>query len=304
MATKQQTAGAKAKKAKKRGGEDGFTIVWLAVTITVLNIWIAATLPLWSFQIKRDKHAELIHRGLQVAEGIRVYLARTGQYPTSLKQMTDHEPRCLRREWKNPMREDGRWGLIPVGTGGPGNQGNRGQQVGPDGRPLPGGGNQTGNQTGNQNGNQNGNQTGLPGPDGEPREDGLPAGTVLSAPPGDDNLGEAPQTIAFRGVYHPGNDDGTRLFLNSDILSEWQFTVELISAMRQGTPEAPLANPRPFLVDQIGRPFPPGITPPIAMPSAEGQGGTGGGGGPTDGDGHVGNARRPENQPDGNGNKG
>ena len=296
MATRDKEAGKTAagkraagkKGAKMRRGEDGFTIVWLAVTITVLNIWIAATLPLWSFQIKRDKNAELIHRGLQVAEGIRVYLARTGQYPTSFKQMTEHEPRCLRREWQNPMREDGRWGLIPVGTGGPGGQGNRGQQTGPDGRPLPGGGN-------SQNGGAQG--SGLPAPGGEPREDGLPPGTVLSTPPGEDTFGEAPQTIAFRGVYHPGSEEGTRLFLDSDIVSEWQFTVELISAMRQGTPEAPLANPRPFPVDQIGRPWPPGVTPPIAMPTAEGQGGAGGGAPTvTDGDGHVGGSRRPENQ--------
>lgn len=258
---------------------DGFTIVWLAVTVTLLNIWIAATIPLWSFQIQRDKDADLIFRGLQIAEGIRVFLARTGQYPTSLKQMTENEPRCLRQEWANPLREDGRWGLIPVGTGGPGQNG---RQVGPDGRPIQG-------NNGRPSGGQQGGQQGLPGQNGQggQREDGLPPGTILSAPPNEDTIGEAPQTVPFRGVYHPGSEEGTRLFLDSEIVSEWRFTVELVSALRQGTPDAPLANPKPFLVEQIGRPWPPGVTPLVTMPTPDGQQGgkpLGGPGG--DGSGH------------------
>lgn len=258
---------------RRTKGEDGFTIVWLAVTVMLLNVWIAATLPLWSFQIQRDKEADLIFRGLQIAEGIRVFQARTGQFPTSLQQMADHEPRCLRQVWENPLREDGRWGLIPVGTGGPG-QG--GREIGPDGRPVPNAGGQPGRQPGQQPGPQ--------GPGGE-RDDGLPPGTILSAPPDGDTIGQAPQTVAFRGVYHPESIEATRLFLDSDILSEWQFTVELVSAMRRGTPEAPLANPRPFLVEQIGRPWPPGVTPLVPMPNPDGQGGPGDETG--DGSGHL-----------------
>ncbi|MDA8017823.1 MAG: hypothetical protein MPN21_10285 [Thermoanaerobaculia bacterium] len=265
---------------------DGFTIVWLAVTVTLLNVWVAASLPLWSFQIQRDKEADMIFRGLQIAEGIRVYLARTGQYPTSLEQMTEHEPRCLRRVWENPLREDGRWALIPVGAGGPG-QG--GRQTGPDGRPIQNPGDAQGGA---------GEPTGLPDQGGlapGQGEDGLPAGTILSAPPNQDGFSQTPRTVAFRGVYHPGSEDPTRLFLDSDIISEWQFTLELVSAMRQGTPTAPLTNPRPFPVDQIGRPWPPGVTPPIAMPTPEGHAPKRPGG---DGSGHppVGDNRPPDAQ--------
>lgn len=251
---------------RRRRDEDGFNLVYLAVTVTLLNIWIAAMLPLWSHQILRNKEADLIFRGLQIAEGIRVYLARTGQYPTSLKQMMEHQPRCLRKIWPNPLREDGRWALVPVGTGGAGRQGQPGQ--GPNGR-------------------NNGAQPGQPGQQpGQPGQPGQQAGAILSERIGEDaglGIGDQPQTVAFRGVYHPDGDEATRLFLDSDIVSDWRFTVELVSALRQGTPEAPLANPRPFRIEQIGRPFPPGVVPPVAMPGPDAQGAPQSG----DGSGHV-----------------
>ena len=50
----------------------GYNIVILAVAITVLNILVAKALPLWSHVIQREKEEELIFRGLQYAEAIRI----------------------------------------------------------------------------------------------------------------------------------------------------------------------------------------------------------------------------------------
>lgn len=251
--------------APRDRSRDGYNLVFLAVMVTVLNIWIAATLPLWSHQIQRDREKELIFRGLQYAEAIRVYLTRNGQYPTQLKQLIESDPRCIRQLWTNPMRDDGRWGLIQVGTG----RGGPGQPV------QNAGGGQT--QPG-----------GSPTGDGEaPGPDGTPPGTVLSADP--ERPGEVTNTVAIRGVYSPDGEEAIHKFLGKESIPEWKFTIELVSALRQGTPERPVANPRPFLVSQIGRPFPPGVVPPVAMPAPDGQGGERP---PPDGSGHLGGQGR------------
>ena len=52
-------------------------MVVLIVAITVLNIMVAAMLPLVSTADPRDKEEELIFRGFQYAEAIRVFQTAT-----------------------------------------------------------------------------------------------------------------------------------------------------------------------------------------------------------------------------------
>ena len=59
----------------KRRRAAGYNLVALVVGITVLSILTAAAMPLWSTAIRRDKEEELISRGLQYAEAIRVFAA-------------------------------------------------------------------------------------------------------------------------------------------------------------------------------------------------------------------------------------
>ena len=54
----------------------GYALVALIVIVAVMNVLVAASLPYWSQIIKRDKEAELIFRGLQYAEAIRVFQLR------------------------------------------------------------------------------------------------------------------------------------------------------------------------------------------------------------------------------------
>ncbi|MGH9361310.1 MAG: pilus assembly FimT family protein [Thermoanaerobaculia bacterium] len=102
----------------RHGGEAGYSLVVLAVLITVMNILVAAAWPLWSQAIRRDKEEELISRGLQFAEGIRVFQQRFGRLPVRLEELVEVEPRCMRRLWKDPLTEDGRWGLVFAGEEG------------------------------------------------------------------------------------------------------------------------------------------------------------------------------------------
>lgn len=95
--------------ARARGG---YTLVALLVGMTVSSILIAAVLPLASAQAQREKEEELIFRGLQYAEGIRVFRRRYGRYPNSLAELVEVKPRSVRKLWKDPMTKDGEWGII------------------------------------------------------------------------------------------------------------------------------------------------------------------------------------------------
>lgn len=253
------------------GALRGYNLVVLAVAVALLNVWIASTLPLWSLQIQRDKESELIFRGLQYAEGIRIFQQRYNRYPTSLKELVEVEPRCIRQLWENPMREDGRWGLIPVGVGGEigradgagnpaglgdGGRGNGGlgaRGQGAQGLGARGGGGDEESGFG---------QSPFPG-DGEDAN----AGVLLSADP-DDSFGDTPSSVSIRGVFSPTAKESVRIFDGKENVREWQFTVELVSAQKQGLPDNP-GLVTPFLASEIGRPFPPGVMPQVPQPSSE-----------------------------------
>jgi type II secretory pathway pseudopilin PulG len=92
--------------------EAGYNLVVLIVAITVLNILVAAMLPLWSTAIRREKEEELVFRGFQYAEAIRVFHQRFQRYPNKLEELIEVKPRCIRQLWKDPMTDDGKWSLI------------------------------------------------------------------------------------------------------------------------------------------------------------------------------------------------
>ncbi len=100
--------------AGPRKGRGGYTLVALLVGMTVASILIAAVLPLASAQAQREREAELIFRGLQYAEGIRIFRRRFGRYPNSLKELLEVKPRSVRKLWKDPMTKDGEWGIISI----------------------------------------------------------------------------------------------------------------------------------------------------------------------------------------------
>ena len=77
-----------------RGNSDaGYNLVMLMVLVTVLNIAVAASLPAWSAVIRRDKEEELIFRGLQYAEAIRVFKQRFQRDPVRLEELIEVAPR-------------------------------------------------------------------------------------------------------------------------------------------------------------------------------------------------------------------
>lgn len=104
--------------AAGRGGA-GYSLVVLIMAIAVLNIMIAAALPKWSEMIKRDKEEELISRGWQYAEAIRLFQRRFQRYPVKFDELIKAQPRCIRQLWKDPMTDSGIWTPIFLNQGSP-----------------------------------------------------------------------------------------------------------------------------------------------------------------------------------------
>jgi type II secretory pathway pseudopilin PulG len=111
-------------------------MVVLMVAVTILMVLTAAALPMWSQAMKREKEAELIFRGWQYAEAIRVFQQRHGRLPTRLQELIEVKPRSIRKLWKDPMTESGEWGLVPPGAGAV--PGGGGQELGGAGGPNDG----------------------------------------------------------------------------------------------------------------------------------------------------------------------
>ncbi len=231
----------------KRRSEDGFNLVVLAVMFMVMNILLAKALPLWSTQIQRQKEADLIFRGLQYAEAIRVFQARFNRAPVRLQELIEVEPRCIRQLWNNPLSPEALgqppaaigWEPIfegqPDAPGQPGQRGDRGQ----------GGRDQRGRDQGFQ---RNGGET------DEPRSSRRRFGEQ-----------EEVKVGPILGVRSQVGDTAVKMFFDTDAVPEWKFTTGCFQVRMRAGGEQPM----PINASEIGRPWPPNIQPLNAVQSCE-----------------------------------
>lgn len=211
----------------------GYNLVALAIAITVLNILVAAAMPMWSTAMKREREEELVFRGLQYAEGIRLFQRRFGRLPVRLEEMIEVQPRCLRQLWDDPMTENGKWGLIFAGA--PGRAPGQPPGQPPPGQPPAGG-----------------------SPPGQP-----PSDTDIVAP---GQEGEETVTIGpITGVRSLSTDDSLLEFNGQTTYDAWQFTVGMVT----GSIGTPGAGGIPNLnVRWVGRPLRKGLrAPPGGVPT-------------------------------------
>jgi len=191
---------------------------------------VAIALPLMSTQIQREKEEELVFRGFQYAEAIRLFRQRFQHYPTKLEQLLEVKPRCIRQLWKDPMTKDGKWGLIPPGGGVPIT-------------PPPGGGQQG---------------TGQDNPD--PTN---PEGPPLDAGSGTPKPGDQVTVGPISGVYSRSTKKAFLVFYGHTRYDEWRFTDDLLGSMggNRGSSAPGIGNPGQvvipnFSVRWLGRPMP------------------------------------------------
>jgi type II secretory pathway pseudopilin PulG len=214
-----------------RHGEAGFNFVILMITVTVMMILVGAALPAWSNAVRRDKEEELIFRGLQYAEALRVFQQRFGQLPATLDDLVKTEPRSIRQLFPDPMT--GRVDWVPIRANAP---------VDAQGGQL---------QPGEEEGDGDGREP-------EDDEGGLGGGL-------DGGVGMGP----IRGVRSRSRGTALKTFLDKNRYDQWQFTVELLqgpAVIRSGGAGVPAPQGGLRLSARwIGRPFRPGLGTPSTM---------------------------------------
>jgi len=246
-----------------RSGERGFVLAFLVGLLTVLAIAITAALPHWAAMAQREKEAELISRGTQYAEAIRVFQRRFGRLPTRLDELVAVEPRSIRRLWTNPMNPAAGW-LLLVEAGG-------GVVVPVDPK--------------------TGAVVGTGGENAESGEAMLPEGA--SAPPAAAGVGPAPGTVVtgnIHGVKSRAKGEAYHVFFGRKDYGEWEFTVDTWVAATAELAASGL--PRRMTAATFGRPFLYGA--PIGGESAGGNAGGGQSGSGDEGD----SKPAPQNPPD------
>lgn len=217
--------------------ERGYTLAALMMLVTVLGIGLAAVTPLWSARIQRDREEELISRGFQYAEALRVFQKRFGRLPNRLEELEEVEPRSIRRLWDDPMTGDEGWGVIVEMPG-------RGL-IALDSR------------------------TGQPLVPVDLDGDGQPDALPPSQPPAE---GGRPVVGPIHGVKSRASGSSFHTLFDADDYGDWEFTVELLqNAVAKPGPTGfpPRANAL-----TLGRPFrypPPGAAPPDGRPPGGGR---------------------------------
>ena len=210
-------------------------MVGMIVIFTVMTILVSAAMPVWSKIIQREKEEELIFRGMQYAEAIRVFQLRNGRYPLRLEELLTIKPRAIRQLWTDPMTEEGEWGLILAQTAPGRRQGRRGRGVAPEQQPQTFGG-------------------------AGPRQLGGERARRRSA------VGAAP----IIGVHSRSDDEAIKSFFGGGNHSDWRFTADLVpvASLSPDTLSPIRANVR-----WVGRPFRPGLDPASGnTPAQSGQG--------------------------------
>lgn len=188
---------------RHKPSEAGYNLVFLMVTLTLLNIVLAAALPKWSQAIRREREEELISRGWQYAEAIRVFQNRFQRLPVRLDELIEVEPRSIRKLWKDPMTDEGQWVLIPPGQGPRLTR----QPETPDGR-------NPDEEPGEGDGGEDGG-------DGEPSEEVDP-GTGIGQKKGIVQVGP------FIGVHSRSSKESILVFNGRERYDQWHFTVDML----------------------------------------------------------------------------
>ena len=89
----------------------GYLLLLLMFAVFVLSIGLLLAAPLWRTEIQREKEEELIFRGNQYVEAVRIFaMKKPGRFPSELQELLDEK--CIRRLYPDPMTESGEWNLI------------------------------------------------------------------------------------------------------------------------------------------------------------------------------------------------
>lgn len=96
--------------------DQGYIILLLMFSVFVISIGLLVAVPVWQTQIQREKEEELIFRGKQYVEAIRLFQQKKpGAFPREFDELL--EEKCIRQLYKDPMTEEGSWNVILLAPG-------------------------------------------------------------------------------------------------------------------------------------------------------------------------------------------
>lgn len=99
----------------------GSILAAVMAAIAVAAIFSAVAVQEWADVLRRDKEAEMIFRGEEIARALRRYRRDRGALPTEFKQLTEPGSKgqyFIRQPYKDPLVPDGKWGFLYAGPGG------------------------------------------------------------------------------------------------------------------------------------------------------------------------------------------
>lgn len=104
---------------KNRKNEEGHVLLVLMVFSTLLIISLGAAIPSTLQMGQREREEELLFRGKQYIQAIKLFFDQFGRYPTTVKELiiTDNM-RFLRQAYKDPMTQNGKWRFIHADSSG------------------------------------------------------------------------------------------------------------------------------------------------------------------------------------------
>lgn len=232
-----------------RGREAGYAMATLLMSLAVMSILMSAAMPVWRHAAQREREAELVFRGEQYARAIELFQRKyAGAFPPSLDVLL--EQRFLRKEYTDPMVEDGEFQLLYQGTASGDGEGGSGEsdEAGAPGSP--------------------GGQFGQPG-----------QGAFGAAVPGQSvpTFGAAGQTVGPRGgivgVISKSKDASIREYNGRSRYSEWEF-VYVATTDQPGAADT-AAQPGQLPGGPGGLPFPGTVPGGMGQPGPGPRGGLG-----------------------------
>ena len=94
------------------GNKKGYILTATIVMTVILSISMAMIAEKWTYIVKREKEDELLFRGEQYAQAIRMFYLMHKRYPFNLEELVTSYPRCIRKLYREPFSKQGEWGLI------------------------------------------------------------------------------------------------------------------------------------------------------------------------------------------------
>src|SRR5271166_4281320 len=84
--------------------EEGYVLLTLLLVIALMAIFAATLVRSITFEIKRDREEEMIHRGVQYTRALRAYYRKFNRFPAKIEDLeSSNQQRFLRKRYKDPL---------------------------------------------------------------------------------------------------------------------------------------------------------------------------------------------------------